>query len=44
MTAKLLSAIYQCSPEEAGSPWLGQVCTLLGKELAGWPGPESGGE
>jgi len=24
--------------------WLGQVHSLLGKELAGGPGPESGGE
>ena len=29
---------------EAGSPWLGQVHSLLAKELAGGPGPESGGE
>jgi len=31
-------------PAEAGSPWLGQIHSWLGKELAGWLGPESGGE
>ncbi len=32
------------SPAEAGSPWLGQVRSWLGEEVAGGPGPESGGE
>ena len=31
-------------PAEAGSPWLGQIHSWLGKELAGGLGPESGGE
>ena len=31
----------QYSPGETGSLWLGQVHSLLGKELAGWLGPES---
>jgi len=31
-------------PAEAGSPWLGQEHSWLGKELAGGLGPESGGE
>ena len=26
------------------SPWLGQIHSTLGKELAGGPGPESGRE
>jgi len=26
------------------SSWLGQIQSWLGKELAGGPGPESGGE
>ena len=26
------------------SPWFGQIPCLLGKVLAGWPGPESSGE
>ena len=30
--------------QKAGSPWLGQIHSWLGKELAGGPGPESGGE
>jgi len=29
---------------EVGSPWLGQIHSLLGKELTGGPGPESSGE
>ena len=39
-----VSCLPQYSPGEAGSPWLGQVHSLLGKELAGGMGPESGGE
>jgi len=39
-----LEKTAQSSPGEAGSPWLGQVHSLLGKELAGRLGPESGGE
>ena len=31
-------------PSEAGSLWLGQAHSWLGKELAGGLGPESGGE
>ena len=38
-----LEKTAQSSPGEAGSPWLGQVHSLLGKELAGRLGPESGG-
>jgi len=34
----------QYSPGEASSLWLGQVHSFLGKDLAGWPSPESGGE
>ena len=34
----------QYSPAEAGSPWLGQIHSWLGKELAGGPGLDSGGE
>ena len=29
---------------ESGRPWLGQVHSLLGKNLSGWLSPESGGE
>jgi len=36
--------VSQYSPAEAGSPCLGQVHFLLGKELAGGLGPERGGE
>ncbi|KAK4812023.1 hypothetical protein QYF61_024267 [Mycteria americana] len=32
------------SPGETGCSWLGRVYSSLGKELAGWPGPRSGGE
>jgi len=39
-----VSCLPQYSPGEAGSPWLGQVHSLLGNELAGGLGPESGGE
>ena len=28
--------ILQYSPGGVGSPWLGQIHSLLGKELAGW--------
>ena len=38
------SIFLHYSPAEAGSPWLGQIHSWLGKELAGGPGPESGGE
>ncbi|RMC22277.1 hypothetical protein DUI87_00588 [Hirundo rustica rustica] len=30
--------------DKLAAPWLGQEHSLLGQELAGWPGPESGGE
>ena len=30
--------------EKLAASWLGRVHPLLGKELAGWPGPESGGK
>lgn len=29
---------------EVGSPWLEQAYSLLCKNLAGWSGPENGGE
>ncbi|KAK4822542.1 hypothetical protein QYF61_015548 [Mycteria americana] len=32
----------QHSPGETGCSWLGRVHSLLGKKLAGWPGPKSG--
>ncbi|RMC19336.1 hypothetical protein DUI87_03945 [Hirundo rustica rustica] len=32
------------TPSKAGSSWLGQEHSVLGLELAAWPGPESGGE
>jgi len=34
----------QHPPGEAGGSWVRQVYSLLGKKLAGWPSPESGGE
>ena len=34
----------QYSARQAGSPWLGQIHSWLGKELVGGLGPESGGE
>jgi len=44
---KALVLLYQLiclSPGEAGSLGLGQIHSLLGKELAAWLSPESGGE
>ena len=38
------SILLHYCPAEAGSPWLGQVRSWLGEEVAGGPGPESGGE
>ena len=44
----LLSARRRKPPQAMellfSSLWLGQVHSLLGKELTGWMGPESGGE
>ncbi|TRZ24882.1 hypothetical protein HGM15179_002231 [Zosterops borbonicus] len=40
----LWHCLPQHTPGKAGSPWLGQEHSLLGQELAAWPGPESGGE
>jgi len=40
----LTKPLTQYSPGEAGSPWLGQACSLLARELAWVLGPESGGE
>ena len=42
--SKAFDTLPQYSPAEAGSPWLGQIHSWLGKELAGGLGPESGGE
>ena len=42
--SKAFDTLPQYSAAEAGSPWLGQVHSWLDKELAGGPGPESGGE
>lgn len=39
--SKLLDTIPQYSPGETGCSWLGQVCSLLREELAGWRGSES---
>jgi len=41
----LQQSLWHCLPQYSpGSPWLRQVHSLLGKELAGWLGPESSGE
>jgi len=40
----LSHCLPQYSTGEAGIMWLGQINSLLGKQLAGGPGPESGGE
>lgn len=37
---KAFDSFPQYSPGEAGCLWLGQVCSLLGEELAGWLGSE----
>ena len=42
--SKALDSLPQYSPAQVGSPWLGQIHSWLGKELAGGPGPEGGGE
>ena len=42
--SKALDSLPQYSLAETGSLWLGQIHSWLGKELAGGPGPESGGE
>lgn len=41
---KAFDTLSQQSLGEAGSTWLGQVCCLLGKELARGLGPEHGDE
>ena len=42
--SKAFNTLPQYSPEEAGRQWLGQIHSLLSKELAGWSGPEGGSE
>ena len=42
--SKAFDSLPRYSPAEASSLRLGQVHSWLGKELAGGPGPESGGE
>jgi len=42
--SKAFDTLPKHSPREAASPWLGQVHSWLGKELAGGLGPEGGGE
>ena len=36
--SKAFDTLPQYSPEEAGRQWLGQIHSLLSKELAGWLG------
>jgi len=42
--SKAFDCLPQYPPGEAVSLWLGQVHSLLRKELAGWLGPENGDE
>ena len=48
MLSRLQQSLWHCfpqySPAEVGSPWLGQLHSWLGKELAGGLSSESGGE
>lgn len=41
---KPLTSFPMASLGETGCPWLGQVCSWLGRKLSRWPGPGSVGE
>lgn len=42
--SKAFEAFLEHSPGETVCTWIGWVYSLLGKNLAGWPGSKSGGE